>query len=289
MLIHWYPGHMHKAQREIREIIHKVDVFIEVLDARLPDSSTNPLLEEIREGKPCLKVLSKTDMADPLVTQAWQIELEKTEGVRTIAITTEQPGLAKQIPDVVKKMIPHRGQAGKPVRSMIMGIPNVGKSTLINTLLGRKMAKVGNEPAITKRQQKVMVDEGFQLMDTPGIMSPSPKSELAGYRLATSGAIRDTAMEYEDVGLFAIDYFMQRYPEALINRFGLEELPETGYECMELLAGKRGCLRKGGFDLHKISEILVKEFRDGKLGRLSLEEPGKEYFYRDLEIHELGS
>lgn len=284
MLIHWYPGHMHKAQRQIREIIHKIDVFIEVLDARLPDSSMNPMLEEIREGKPCLKILSKTDLADPDITKAWQIEFEKMDGVKTLQITTTQPDLAKKIPALVASMAPHRGKPGKPVRSMIMGIPNVGKSTLINTLLGRKLAKVGNEPAVTKRQQKVMVGNDFQLMDTPGIMSPSPKSELAGYRLATSGAIRDTAMEYEDVGLFAIDYLMQRYPDLLSERFNLAELPETGYECMELLAAKRGCLKKGGIDLHKISEILVKEFRSGKLGRISLEEPGIEYAYRDLEI-----
>jgi len=286
MQIHWYPGHMHKAQRQIREIIHKVDVFIEVLDARLPASSMNPLLEEIREGKPCLKILSKTDLADPVVTKAWQLELEKMDGVKTLQITTLQPELAKKIPPLVKSMAPHRGGPGKPVRSMIVGMPNVGKSTLINTLLGRKLAKVGNEPAVTKRQQKAMVDDDFQLMDTPGIMAPSSKNELAGYRLATSGAIRDTAMEYEDVGLFAVDYFMQRYPDLLAERFNLAELPETGYQCMEMLAAKRGCLRKGGIDLHKISEILVKEYRSGKLGRISLEEPGKEYTYRDLEIYD---
>jgi ribosome biogenesis GTPase A len=287
MLIHWYPGHMHKAQREIREIIHKIDVFIEVLDARLPDSSTNPLLEEIREGKPCLKVLSKADLADPDITQAWQRALEKIEGVKTLAITTQQPGIAKQIPDIVKSMVPHRGMPGKPVRSMIMGIPNVGKSTLINTLLGRKIAKVGNEPAVTKRQQKILIDPGFQLMDTPGIMSPSPKSELAGYRLAASGAIRDTAMEYEDVALFAMDYLLQRYPLLLKERFQLDTLPDTAYQCMEKIAPKRGCVRKGGIDIHRLSEILLKDLRDGTLGRLSLEEPGIVYPYRDLLIENL--
>ena len=287
MLIHWYPGHMHKAQRQIREITHKVDVFIEVLDARLPDSSTNPLLEEIRDGKPCLKVLSKSDLADPEVTKAWQIALEKIEGVKTLAITTDQPGIAKQIPDIVKRMVPHRGIPGKPVRSIIMGIPNVGKSTLINTLLGRKIAKVGNEPAVTKHQQKVLIDPGFQLMDTPGIMSPSPKSELAGYRLAASGAIRDTAMEYEDVALFAMDYLLQRYPDLLKERFQLDTIPESAYACMELIAPKRGCVRKGGIDLHRLSEILLKDLRDGTLGRLSLEEPDIVYPYRDLLIADL--
>lgn len=284
MLIHWYPGHMHKAQREIREIIHKIDVVIEVLDARLPDSSTNPLLEEIRDGKPCLKVLSKSDLADPEVTLAWQKALEQMAGVKTLAITTQQPGIAKQIPDRVKSMVPHRGVPGKPVRSMIMGIPNVGKSTLINTLLGRKIAKVGNEPAVTKRQQKILVDTDFQLMDTPGIMSPSPKSELAGYRLAASGAIRDTAMEYEDVALFAVDYLMQRYPDVLKTRYQLDSMPDTAYQCMELIAPQRGCVRKGGIDLHRLSEIVLQDLRQGTLGRISLEEPGITYPYRDLLI-----
>lgn len=283
MLIHWYPGHMHKAQRQIREIVPKVDVFIEVLDARLPWSSTNPLLEEIRDSKPCLKILSKSDLADPLVTQAWQQEFERDGSVRTLAITTENNALARQIPDIVCQMVPHRGQAGKPVRSVIMGIPNVGKSTLINTLLGRKMAKVGNEPAVTKRQQKIMLSDTLQIFDTPGIMSPSPRSELAGYRLATSGAIRDTAMEYDDVALFFVDYMLQRYPEALVERYGLKSLPDTAFECMAIMAPRRGCVRKGGFDLHRMSEIVVKEYRDGKFGRISLEEPGKHFSYRDLE------
>lgn len=213
MQIHWFPGHMNKARREIKETMPKIDLVIEVLDARLPDSSTNPMLEELRGDKPCLKILSKSDLADPEITEKWQLSLKRDQSVDTLAITTENISIAKKIPALGKRLVPHRGKLGKPVRAMIMGIPNVGKSTLINTLTGRKIASVGNEPAITKRQQKIMLDDEFQLMDTPGIMSPSPKSELAGYRLAASGAIRDTAMEYEDVAMFAADYMLQRYPE----------------------------------------------------------------------------
>jgi len=282
MQIHWFPGHMNKARRQIKEVMPKIDMVIEVLDARLPDSSTNPLLTELRGQKPCLKLLSKSDLADAEITQQWQEWLKQEVNVDTLAITTEKLALAKQIPNLAKAMVPHRGKPGKPVRAMIMGIPNVGKSTLINTLNGKKIASVGNEPAVTKRQQKVMVDDEFQLMDTPGIMSPSPKSELAGYRLAASGAIRDTAMEYEDVAMFAADYMLQRYPDMLVERFNIKELPDSSYEFLGQVAAKRGCLKKGGFDLHRVSEIFLKELRDGKLGRISLEEPGKEYPYRDL-------
>lgn len=282
MQIHWFPGHMNKARRKIKEAMPKIDLIIEVLDARLPQSSTNPLLSELRGDKPCLKVLSKSDLADPEVTEQWQQFFRQQKNVDTLAITTEQPSLAKQIPSLGKKLAPHRGKPGKPVRAMIVGIPNVGKSTLINTLSGRKIAKVGNEPAITKQQQKIMLDDDFQLWDTPGIMSPSPESELAGYRLAASGAIRDTAMEYEDVAMFAADYLLQRYPDLLQQRFQLDPLPDTSYECLSKIAAKRGCLKKGGFDLHRVSEIFLRELRDGKIGRISLEEPGREFPYRDL-------
>ncbi len=283
MQIHWFPGHMNKARRQIKEVMPKIDVMIEVLDARLPLSSTNQLLAELREDKPVLKVLSKSDLADPEVTRQWQSYLNEQLNTDTLAIRTDQPHLGKTIPARCKKLAPTRGSFEKPVRAMICGIPNVGKSTLINLLAGRKMANVGNEPAVTKRQQKVLIEEGFELMDTPGIMNPSPKDELSGYRLAASGAIRDTAMEYEDVAMFAADYLLQRYPEKLSERFKVTELPETSYDFLEVVARKRGCLKKGGFDLHRVSEIFLNELRDGKLGLISLEQPDREYPYRDLE------
>nr|WP_044617096.1 ribosome biogenesis GTPase YlqF [Gynuella sunshinyii] len=283
MLIHWFPGHMNKARRQIQEVINKIDVVIEVLDARLPESSRNPLLTKLRADRPVIKVMSKSDLADPGVTEQWLQYFRQQQDVIPLAITTEHPERARQIPELAKRLVPHRGEMGKPVRAMIMGIPNVGKSTLINTLLGRKMVKVGNEPAITKGQQKVMIGDDFQLMDTPGIMSPSPQGEMSGYRLAASGAIRDTALEYDDVAMYLVDYLMQRYPDLLMKRYGLQVLAEDSYQCLAQIAAKRGCLKKGGFDLHKVSDLVVREFRDGKLGSISLEEPGQEIPYRDLE------
>lgn len=282
MQIHWFPGHMNKARREIKEVMPKVDLMIEVLDARLPLASTNDMLAELRGDKPVLKVLSKSDLADPETTAKWQAQMNAELNTDSLAIRTDQPHIAKTIPARCKKLVPHRGSFEKPVRAIICGIPNVGKSTLINLLAGRKIANVGNEPAVTKRQQKVLVEEGFQLMDTPGVMNPSPRDELSGYRLAASGAIRDTAIEYEDVAMFAADYMLQRYPVLLKQRFNVTDLPDTSYDWLEIVARKRGCLKKGGFDLHRVSEIFLNELRDGKLGLLSLEQPDREFPYRDL-------
>ena len=283
MLIHWFPGHMNKARRQIQEVINKIDVVIEVLDARLPESSRNPLLTKLRGNRPVIKVMSKSDLADAVITEKWVSHYRHQQDVIPLAITTQHPDIARQIPALAKKLVPRRGVAGKPARAMIMGIPNVGKSTLINTLLGKKMVKVGNEPAITKAQQKVMIGDDFQLMDTPGIMSPSPQSEMSGYRLAASGAIRDTALEYEDVAMYLVDYLMQRYPELLSRRYDLSELAVDSYNCLAQIAMKRGCLKKGGFDLYKVSDLVVREFRDGKIGNISLEEPDNDVPYRDLE------
>lgn len=170
----------------------------------------------------------------------------------------------------------------KPVRSVVVGIPNVGKSTLINGLAGRKIARVGDEPAVTRNQQRIQIADDFTLMDTPGIMWPSPESELGGYRLAASGAIRDTAVEYEDIALFAVDYLAQRYPQALMDRYKLETIADTSMECMELIARKRACIRGREVDWHKVSEVVLKDLRSGALGRISLEEHDHEVPYRDL-------
>lgn len=284
MQIHWYPGHMHKAQRKIGEMMHKVDVVIEVLDARLPDTSTNPLVAELRGEKPCLKVLSKSDLADPEVTNAWRDHFKQQVNVESYLIRTDKPQLAKNIPDLCKAMLPNRGTLEKPVRAMIMGIPNVGKSTLINTLSGRKIARTGDEPAVTKTNQKINCADGFVLYDTPGILWPSPKSEISGYRLAASGAIRDTAMDYDEVAMFACDYMLQRYPDLLKERYNLKELfLDDPYETLGLIAARRGCIRKGGFDLQKVSELFIKDIRAARVGNISFEEPGNEIPYRELE------
>jgi ribosome biogenesis GTPase A len=280
--INWFPGHMAKARRQISEIIPKIDVVIEVLDARIPHSSMNPILTKVRRDKPVLRLLSKSDLADPAVTEKWQKFLETEKNIRVVPIVMSNKKQLAKVPDYCRELAPSRGGLGKAVRTVVVGIPNVGKSTLINGLAGKKIAKVGDEPAVTRKQQKIQIAQDFTLMDTPGIMWPSPESEIGGYRLAASGAIRDTAVEYEDIALFAVDYLAQRYPEALQARYKLESIPVTSMDCMELIARKRACIRGKEVDWHKVSEIILKDLRSGALGRISLEEPDNEIPYRDL-------
>lgn len=282
MQIHWYPGHMHKAQRKIREIINQVDVMIEVVDARLPLASTNDLLAEIRGDKPCLKILNKADLADPVLTKSWKAWFDQQPGITAYVTHTGQKQRLDDIPRICKEMFPRRGIPGKPVRALIAGIPNVGKSTLINHLAGKKVAKTGNEPAVTKHQQKVTAGKYFQLLDTPGIMQPSPGSVLAGYRLATSGAIKSTAMEFEEVALYAIDYMLQQYPGKLKARYEVDETSDHAPEVLALIAERRGCIRDGTLDLHRAAEIILNEWRSGKLGRMTLERPDQDIPYRLL-------
>ncbi|GAC08574.1 ribosome biogenesis GTPase A [Paraglaciecola chathamensis S18K6] len=274
MSIHWYPGHMHKAQKEIKELLPQVDLLIEVLDARIPYSSENPAIAAIRGDTPCIKVLSKSDLADPEVTAMWQAHLEQERGVKTFTSTTEQPQKMKQIIDLCRKMLPEKDASIKTINTMICGIPNVGKSTLINILAERIIAKTGNEPAVTKAQQRINLGSGIILFDTPGILWPKVENPQSSYRLATTGAIKDTAMEYDDVGFFAADYFIKAYPDLLKERYKLDHIPDTEIAFLEMAAAQRGALRAGGrVNLHKICEVLVNEFRSGKLGRISLETP----------------
>ncbi|QLE85795.1 ribosome biogenesis GTPase YlqF [Shewanella sp. Scap07] len=274
MAIQWYPGHMHKAQKEIAEVMPQVDLVIEVLDARIPYSSENPMVSSLRGDKPCIKLLNKSDLADPLVTQQWIEYLEQEQGVKAMAITTLQAGQVKKIPDLCRKFVPSRDKIEKDIRTMIMGIPNVGKSTIINTLAGRTIAKTGNEPAVTKTQQRINLRNGIVLSDTPGILWPKVDNEKSSYRLAITGAIKDTAMDYEDVAMFAAEYFLAAYPQAIAERYQLDSLPDTDIELLEAIGRKRGAMRPGGrIDLHKASELVLHEFRSGKMGLLSLETP----------------
>ncbi|GAA0785121.1 ribosome biogenesis GTPase YlqF [Marinobacterium sediminicola] len=270
--INWFPGHMHKARKEIAQVMDEIDVVIEVLDARLPMSSENPLVDQLRKGKPVLKLLNKQDLADPERTQEWLDFLNAKEGITAMALDTQQKSLIKRIPDICKKMVPARVRQDRPVRAMIMGIPNVGKSTLINALLGRKIAKVGNEPAVTKAQKKYSVHNGMALSDTPGILWPKIEDEDSGYRLAASGAIKDTAIEHEMVAAYAAGFLLHDYPQRLQERYKLKSLPQGQDELLDEIGRKRGCLRPGGVvDRHKASEILLTEMRAGKLGQITFE------------------
>jgi ribosome biogenesis GTPase A len=258
----------------VEEILPQIHLIIEVLDARIPFSSQNPMIGKLRGDKPCIKVLTKSDLADPEMTEQWINYLDKKTGVKAIALTTQQPEKTQSLINLCRKMLPERDKGHNDIHVMIMGIPNVGKSTLINTLAGKTIAKTGNEPAVTKGQQRINLRNGIMLFDTPGMLWPKVESEQGSYRLATTGAIKDTAMDYDDVAFFAADFLLKHYPHLLSERYQLDELPSTELEFLETIGRKRGCLRSGGkVDLEKISTILLNEFRSGTLGRITLENP----------------
>ena len=297
-MLGWFPGHMNKARRQIKDALPEIDVVIEVLDARLPYSSANPMLAELTRHKPVLKILSRADLADPVRTDEWVAFFDAQEDTRALAITTTNTRELKKIPKLCHELA-GAVRADRDVRVMVMGIPNVGKSTLINGLAGRKIAKTGNEPAVTKRQQKVRIDGRVALIDTPGVLWPKIEDQASAYRLAASGAIRDTAIEYTDVAIVACAELAKRYPAELTARYKLKALPTyeapvveevdadgpkkpdfltiagfDGHAILKEIAGKRGGLRPGGeVDLHRGAEVLLHELRDGRLGRVTLETP----------------
>ncbi|MCC9643513.1 ribosome biogenesis GTPase YlqF [Rhodopirellula sp. JC740] len=272
MSIQWFPGHMHKARLEMQSALPKVDVVIEIIDARIPYSSANPLLSDLRGDKACLKVLAKSDLADPRMTEEWLEFFERSESTRARAVTTEDVPTIRRLKSAVIGMCPQR--QGRLINAMVMGIPNVGKSTIINFLAGRKVAKTGNTPAVTQHQQKVDIGDGVILWDTPGMLWPKVHNPNSGYRLALIGSIKDTAMDYSDVGFFAARHLSQHYPDRLAERFDLDEIAENELGVIEDIGRRRGCLgRNNRVDLERASRILIQEYRSGGLGRLTLETP----------------
>ncbi len=275
MAIQWFPGHMHRARKQIAEAMPNIDLVIEVLDARLPYSSENPMIPELRGDKPCLKLLNKADLADPVRTQEWLDYFNAQDGIKAMALVGLEKKQVKSITDFCHKMLPQRRESKQSIRTMIMGIPNVGKSTLINTLAGRVVAKAGNLPALTRHPQQIKIQDGIVLSDTPGILWPKIDNVASGYRLAASGAVRDTALEYLDVAETTAAMLLQDYGEMLAARYKLKALPDSGIGLIEEIGRKRGCLRPGGVvDLHKAAEILIHELRAGKIGLITYETPG---------------
>jgi len=286
MAINWFPGHMNSTRQKLAELMPQCDVVVELLDARLPASSSNPLLDELRrdiqgkgeEGRPgdlpCVTVLNKADLADPAVTREWREVFERERGVKTMALSVSEPGEADRVIRLVKKFAPKRIEQGKKVRVIVVGIPNVGKSTLINALRGKRVANVGDEPAVTKGNQVIDLKNGVVLIDTPGILWPKFDDDNVGYRLAVSGAIKDTAIDYDDVAVYAARYLAMAYPNELRARYKLDELPEEPITLLTEIGKRRGCLVGGGeVDLNRAGELLLREMRSGKLGRISLEQP----------------
>lgn len=272
--LHWYPGHMHKASKEMAKVLPNVDIIIELLDARIPYSSSNPLIENLRKDKASIKLLSKSDLADESVTLAWQTYFEQQNNTKTLAIDMQQQDRCQKIIDLCYKLMPHKASKEKNITAMVTGIPNVGKSTLINTMAGRAIAKTGNEPAITKGQQRINLKNGIVLLDTPGILWPKVENENSSYRLAATGAIKDTVVTYADVAFYTAEYLIQAYPALLADRYKLTETPTSALALLEKVGAQRGCLRSGGqVDLERVSTIFLHEFRAGTIGAISLETP----------------
>jgi len=272
--VQWYPGHMNKARREIEEVMTQVDIVIEVLDARIPDSSQNPMLNTLRGVVPVLRLLNKKDLADRDRLALWLDHWRGSETVMAHPFSTQDKADVAKISQWVSQMVPHRGTAEKPIRAMIAGIPNVGKSSLMNALLGRRVAKVGDEPAVTKAQQKLKVTNGFQLLDTPGILWPKIENPDASYRLAVTGAVRATAINYEDVAVVGLKFFITDYAAALQARYKLKELSTDPVEVLKVIGSKRGALRAGGkIDMHKAAEVFLNDVRTGAIGPYVMETP----------------
>lgn len=277
MSLQWYPGHMTKARRDLLALMPSQDVMIEVLDSRLPEASSNPLVAEVRGTKPVIKVLTRSDLADPDVTRAWVAFFEREPGVKAFAATTERPQVTRKR---ITELCQHLGQqlaqhrrADRPVRALIAGVPNVGKSTLVNILTNRVVAKVGDKPAVTKAQQSVHLP-GMVLTDSPGLMWPKIDDEQRAFRLAFAGSIPDTAIDYFTIGMFGAAFLLERYADLVVAHYKLGAIPPSAEALLTEIGRRRGALRKGGVvDLHKAAELLVHDFRAGALGHVSLEAP----------------
>jgi len=286
MAIQWFPGHMHLTRKAIGERIKEIDVVIELLDARLPGSSANPMLAEITKGKPALKVLNKQDLADPARTAAWLEHFNAQPGMRALPLDASMSTPSRALVAACHALAPKRGGMTKPMRVLICGIPNVGKSTLINTLKGKRAAKTGDEAGVTKLEQRITIADDFYLYDTPGILWPRIIVAKSGYNLAASGAVGRNAFEDEEVALELLDYLRQHYASALEARYKIQNAATLSDEqLLEAVGRKRGALLGGGkVNLNHAAEIVIHDFRSCALGRITLETP--EEFSQWLEVGE---
>ncbi len=256
--------------------MEKVDLVLEVLDARIPQASSNPMIAQLRahRQRPCLKILNKSDLADPAATQQWIEYFNAQKDTHAITISSKKPADVARVPGIALKLAPHRGTALKPLRIMIMGIPNVGKSTLMNALLKKRVAKVGDEPAVTKTQQRLYLGNNIVLIDTPGMMWPKIEHPTDGLMLAASHAIGVNAIIEEEVATFLGELLLKHYPQLLKARYGFATEGLDGVGVIEGVAARRAFRLKGGsFDLEKAAHTLLQDYRDGALGRVSLETP----------------
>ena len=277
MNVQWYPGHMTKAKRQMQEDIKLIDIIIELVDARVPLSSRNPDIDELGRNKARLILLNKADLADESQNEAWKSYFQK-RGFFVVQVDSRKGSGMKIIQNTIQEACREkierdqkRGIKNRPIRAMVVGIPNVGKSTFINTFAGKACAKTGNKPGVTKGKQWIRLNKGVELLDTPGILWPKFQDQEVGLRLAMIGSIKDEILNLEELSLKLIDYLKERYAGALKSRYGAEE-EETAVTVLEQIARARGCLKKGEeLDFTKASRILFDDFRGGKLGRVSLE------------------
>ena len=277
MAVQWFPGHMHLTRKAIGERIKDIDVVVEMLDARLPGSSANPLLAELTGHKPTLKVLNKQDLADPARTTLWLAHYNALPGTRAVPLDASMTTPALALVDACHQLAPLRGGMTKPLRVLICGIPNVGKSTLINTLKGKRAAKTGDEAGVTKIEQRITIADDFYLYDTPGVLWPRIIVAKSGYNLAASGAIGRNAFNEEEVALELLDYLRQHYASEIEARYKLEGVAEMrDEEILAAIGKKRGALQSGGrINLQKAAEIAIYDFRSASLGRVTLETPAE--------------
>lgn len=278
--INWYPGHMKKTKESIQKNLVMIDIVFELLDSRIPYSSQNPVIESVIGNKPRIVLLNKSDLADSNANRLWQ-EHFKEEGIESVLINSisgkgidDLINTTKAIMDKKRVNNARKGIINQPIRAMILGIPNVGKSTLINNLAKKKSAKTGNKPGITKTNQWIKTKGGIELLDTPGILWPKFEDEEVGLNLAFTGAIKDEILDTETLSLRLIERLSTIKPDSIKERYNIDIEGLTGVEIMDAIGIKRGCLIKGGeVDYEKVSRIILDEFRRGMLGKISLELP----------------
>ena len=289
MNIQWYPGHMTKTRRMIAENLKFVDVVAEVIDARIPIASRNPDIDDLVGSKPRVVILNRADQADPASSKLWG-EYFRGQGISVLECDARSGAGVKQFSPVMRSALKEqiarwkeKGQVGRPVRAMVVGIPNVGKSTFINKVAKKKSAKAGDRPGVTRGKQWITVDQGLELLDTPGILWPKFEDQSVGLNLAFTGAVKDDILDVETLGCHLMAYLGERYPDALKTGYKLPALPARemeendvayGYRLLEVAGKKRGFLISGGdVDTERMAKILLDEFRGGKLGRFTLELP----------------
>lgn len=278
MNIQWFPGHMTRARREVEQRLSIVDFVMELVDARAPLSSQNPMLQNIIKDKPKMLVLMKKDLADDVETKKWLKYLQE-KGHVAIAVNVNNGSDVQQIVQEAKKIgterlkrLTDKGVKQRAIRAMIIGIPNVGKSTLINRLAKKKVAKIGDRPGITKQQSWIKVNNDFDLLDTPGILWPKFEDQMVGYRLAAIGTIRDKVLSLQDITAYVIQYFQKHYPIPLKERYGITPDMDDMWEIFEKVGKKRGALESGGaVNFDKVAELILRDLRTGRLGKISLE------------------